>query len=225
MGDGRVRSSSPRRFTSTDAGRALRSASSGACAGTSYVTGFTVLQETVNDELRGRTFATLYTVIRLCLLVSLVLSPLWADFWDWFVGLFGSGIGDARRRRLLVPRRAHRALGRRARHVRRGFWARHSVHAARGSPGRMMRPGTSPRVGRRHERRPPELTSAVRRPRGRRGRPARARRPAASRTRLRAAGHDVVETFEPGATPLGERLRELLLARRRTRSTRSPRRC
>jgi dTMP kinase len=55
----------------------------GACAGTSYVTGFTVLQENVSDELRGRTFATLYTVIRLCLLISLTISPLWADFWDW----------------------------------------------------------------------------------------------------------------------------------------------
>jgi dTMP kinase len=47
------------------------------------VTGFTVLQESVPDELRGRTFATLYTVVRLCLLVSLTISPLWADFWDW----------------------------------------------------------------------------------------------------------------------------------------------
>ena len=37
----------------------------------------------MHDELRGRTFATLYTVIRLCLLISLVISPLWADFWDW----------------------------------------------------------------------------------------------------------------------------------------------
>ncbi len=55
----------------------------GACAGTTYVTGFTVLQESVPDELRGRTFATLYTVVRLCLLVSLTISPLWADFWDW----------------------------------------------------------------------------------------------------------------------------------------------
>ena len=55
----------------------------GACAGGSYVTGFTVLQETTSDELRGRTFATLYTVIRLCLLISLTISPLWADFWDW----------------------------------------------------------------------------------------------------------------------------------------------
>jgi dTMP kinase len=55
----------------------------GACAGTTYVIGFTVLQESVSDELRGRTFATLYTVVRLCLLVSLTVSPLWADFWDW----------------------------------------------------------------------------------------------------------------------------------------------
>ena len=60
----------------------------GACAGTSYVTGFTTLQENVHDELRGRTFATLYTVIRLCLLISLVVSPLWADFWGWVVDLF-----------------------------------------------------------------------------------------------------------------------------------------
>jgi len=60
----------------------------GACAGTSYVTGFTVLQEQVRDELRGRTFATLYTLIRFCLLISLVTAPLWADFWEWFVNLF-----------------------------------------------------------------------------------------------------------------------------------------
>ncbi len=55
----------------------------GACAGTTYVTGFTLLQENVSDELRGRTFATLYTVVRLCLLISLTISPLWADFWNW----------------------------------------------------------------------------------------------------------------------------------------------
>jgi MFS family permease len=55
----------------------------GACAGTSYVTGFTLLQENSSDEIRGRTFATLYTVIRLCLLISLTISPLWADCWDW----------------------------------------------------------------------------------------------------------------------------------------------
>jgi len=47
----------------------------GAAAGSAYVTGFTLLQETVADELRGRTFATLYTVVRLCLLLSLTVGP------------------------------------------------------------------------------------------------------------------------------------------------------
>ena len=77
---------------------ALFIALTGACAGTSYVSGFTTLQEQVHDELRGRTFAALYTVIRLCLLLTLVLSPLFADFWDWFVELLMDGhtltVGD-----------------------------------------------------------------------------------------------------------------------------------
>ena len=72
---------------STLAPAALMCGGVGACAGGSYVTGFTVLQETTSDELRGRTFATLYTVIRLCLLISLTISPLWADFWDWVTRL------------------------------------------------------------------------------------------------------------------------------------------
>jgi dTMP kinase len=48
----------------------------GVCAGSVYVLGFTILQETVDDELRGRTFATLYTLSRLCMLISLSLAPL-----------------------------------------------------------------------------------------------------------------------------------------------------
>jgi len=51
----------------------------GFSAGAAYVTGFTVLQENVSDQLRGRTFATLYTVIRLCLLVSLAAAPIVAS--------------------------------------------------------------------------------------------------------------------------------------------------
>lgn len=47
----------------------------GATAGSGYVTGFTLLQESVTDELRGRTFATLYTVVRLCLLLALTVGP------------------------------------------------------------------------------------------------------------------------------------------------------
>src|SRR5207245_1620705 len=46
------------------------------CAGAGYVVGFTILQENVEDELRGRIFAALYTLVRLCLIVSLTLAPL-----------------------------------------------------------------------------------------------------------------------------------------------------
>jgi dTMP kinase len=48
----------------------------GVCAGASYVVGFTILQENVEDELRGRIFAALYTLVRLCLIVALTLAPL-----------------------------------------------------------------------------------------------------------------------------------------------------
>jgi dTMP kinase len=54
----------------------------GAAAGCGYVSGFTVLQESVADELRGRTFATLYTVVRLCLLLALAAGPFAADLFD-----------------------------------------------------------------------------------------------------------------------------------------------
>ena len=54
----------------------------GAASGAGYVTGFTVLQESVHDELRGRTFATLYTVVRFCLLLSLTLGPFVSNILD-----------------------------------------------------------------------------------------------------------------------------------------------
>jgi MFS family permease len=65
-------------------------ATMGICAGAVYVLGFTVLQENVEDELRGRIFATLYTLSRLCLLVSLSLAPLLASILD---GLSQSLVG------------------------------------------------------------------------------------------------------------------------------------
>jgi dTMP kinase len=51
----------------------------GACAGTGYVSGFTLLQRNSADEVRGRTFAALYTLIRMCLLLSLTVTPLLAS--------------------------------------------------------------------------------------------------------------------------------------------------
>jgi dTMP kinase len=41
--------------------------------------GFTLLQENVEDQFRGRIFATLYTLVRLCLIISLALAPLLAS--------------------------------------------------------------------------------------------------------------------------------------------------
>jgi len=54
----------------------------GACAGTGYVSGFTLLQRNSADEVRGRTFAALYTLIRVCLLLSLTVTPLLASAFD-----------------------------------------------------------------------------------------------------------------------------------------------
>lgn len=48
----------------------------GVCAGSVYILGFTILQTNVEDELRGRTFATLYTLIRFCLLVAFGVAPI-----------------------------------------------------------------------------------------------------------------------------------------------------
>ncbi|MEM8902431.1 MAG: MFS transporter [Actinomycetota bacterium] len=51
-------------------------------AGAVYVLGFTILHESVEDELRGRVFASLYVVIRFCVLVAIGLGPLLASGLD-----------------------------------------------------------------------------------------------------------------------------------------------
>jgi dTMP kinase len=40
--------------------------------------GFTLIQENVSDDIRGRVFATLYTLVRLCLVIALTIGPLLA---------------------------------------------------------------------------------------------------------------------------------------------------
>jgi dTMP kinase len=54
----------------------------GAAAVSAYVTGFTVLQASVSDALRGRIFAALYTIVRLCLLLSMTVGPFFATALD-----------------------------------------------------------------------------------------------------------------------------------------------
>jgi MFS family permease len=54
----------------------------GVCAGAVYILGFTVLQTHVADELRGRIFAVLYTLVRFCLLLAFTLAPILATLLD-----------------------------------------------------------------------------------------------------------------------------------------------
>lgn len=71
-------------------------------AGATYVTGFATLQENADDEVRGRVFASLLLVIRLCMLLALVIAPALAGIADgvlhWLlpdgeVGLSGFSYG------------------------------------------------------------------------------------------------------------------------------------
>jgi dTMP kinase len=59
----------------------------GLCAGAVYILGFTILQTNVEDEFRGRIFASLYTLIRFCLLAAFTTAPFLASLlgrWtDW----------------------------------------------------------------------------------------------------------------------------------------------
>jgi len=54
-------------------------AAMGVCAGTVYALGFAILQANVEDNLRGRVFASLYTLIRVCALLAFTLAPLLAS--------------------------------------------------------------------------------------------------------------------------------------------------
>jgi dTMP kinase len=47
----------------------------GTFAGAVYVLGYTILQSNVDDELRGRIFATLNAMVRFCLLLAFAAAP------------------------------------------------------------------------------------------------------------------------------------------------------
>lgn len=66
----------------------------GVCAGGVYVLGFTVLHENVEDELRGRVFSALYTLVRFCLLIAIAVGGFLSDGFDWlFDELFDGEVG------------------------------------------------------------------------------------------------------------------------------------
>lgn len=69
----------------------------GVAAGAMYVLGFTLLHERVSDELRGRAFGSLYTLVRLGVMSAFVVGPVLSEGidalterrWDRRIGVFG----------------------------------------------------------------------------------------------------------------------------------------
>jgi dTMP kinase len=53
-----------------------------------YAGGFTLMHQHVDDEVRGRVFGTLLTVIRVCMVFSLGFSPIVAGLLDGFMRFF-----------------------------------------------------------------------------------------------------------------------------------------
>ena len=54
----------------------------GFAAGPIYVLGFTLLHENVDDELRGRIFASLLVLVRFCVLIALAIAPILSELLD-----------------------------------------------------------------------------------------------------------------------------------------------
>lgn len=63
----------------------------GFLAGPVYVLGFTLLQQEVINSMRGRVFAALFALTRLCLLISLLLAPLLTTLFDRLVQTWWEG--------------------------------------------------------------------------------------------------------------------------------------
>jgi len=173
----------------------------GACAGIAWVVGYTLVGKHVADELRGRTFAFLYTLMRIVLLVVLAAAPVAAAL-----------LGQHRVRVLHVSIRldgvtlvllvggllamAVGTLSYRQMDDRRGVPLRHDLVAALRGRSTVSRAVDSP-----------GCFVAIEGGEGA-GKSTQVRLLAEA---LRAQGYDVLVTREPGATPAGLRLRELLL--------------
>ncbi len=72
----------------------------GSMAGPSYVLGFTLLHENVDNEVRGRVFSALLVLVRLCVLLALAVGGVLADlmdrlsqrWWDGFMSVLGARV-------------------------------------------------------------------------------------------------------------------------------------
>ena len=75
----------------------------GAAVGVIYILGFTIIQETTDDEMRGRVFAAFYSLARAGVLVAMVAAPALAVFFDRITELSADGAVGVFGHRLLIP--------------------------------------------------------------------------------------------------------------------------
>ncbi len=167
----------------------------GAFCGLAWVSGYTLLQENVEDEYRGRTFASLTVLSRLGLFLSLTLFPILSTVY----GNYGFHIGgqhfDFSGTRLAMWTAGLLALA-------GGLNTRRLLQRHRlSSPRPLM---LVPKL-----KRPPTsgIFIAFEGVEGA-GKGTQIRM---AEEYLRAAGHDVLVTREPGGTELGEKIRQVLL--------------
>jgi len=75
----------------------------GASVGVVYILGFTIIQETTTDEMRGRVFAAFYSVARVGVLLIVVAAPALTVLFDRVTELTADGSVSMFGRRLLIP--------------------------------------------------------------------------------------------------------------------------
>ncbi len=193
----------------------------GSCAGVAYVTGYTIVGSEVGDDTRGRTFAFLYSAIRVILFAVIAVAPFIAAGFTAAVrsmsgsttlkiGNIGYGaIGD----NIVLLGAAVVAL-------LLGFVSYRQMDDRRGVPlltdlssavrGEQFTPVPVPASRNGHEPEPRPLRGVLIAFEGGEG----AGKSTQARLLaiwLREQGYDVVSTHEPGATKVGMRLRALLL--------------
>jgi dTMP kinase len=174
---------------------ALLTVITGLGAGAAWVTGYTLLQENVADELRGRTFGSLTVLSRLGLFVSLAGFPTLAALLpDYEVSLGGQTLDLSGTRLALWVSAGIVLVG--------GFLSRRGLRISR-----LTRPqplSLRPRL-RKLERRGAFIVFEGVEGAGK------GTQMKMARGFLEQQGYEVLMTREPGGTELGERLRQLLL--------------
>lgn len=169
----------------------------GAAAGLTVVTGYTLLHAYTADDSRGRTFAAFYTGTRVATFAALGLAPFLAGSIEVInIGITGTGSGAADAQFTLGGTRITMLLG----GLVALWFSQRSARAmwrAAGPDDQLPDP-------------PPQTTGWLIAFEGVEG-AGKSTQARLLSARLRADGHDVVQTREPGGTPVSEAVREILL--------------